>query len=268
MRPEDYDYLIANGFNATMDQLYWRCHPDQTPEDKARLMAEAGKRMKPHTEKWKARGLAQLLGGVSLRAFARFSYARSMTRFAMDLRRMPDKVKEAIKVSQPEIIAEMKKGVAMAGVPRVFVGGSRDSATFLSPKQFEEFCLTDLMEIVYAMTDDGIDVVFHLDNDWTAFLPYFKDCPKGRCLMQLDSSTDIFKAKEVLGDHMALMGDVPPSLLALGTPEQVYDYCKRLIEVVGEGGGFILSSGCETPFNAKPENVAAMVRAGNELTWR
>jgi uroporphyrinogen-III decarboxylase len=66
---------------------------------------------------------------------------------------------------------------------------------------------------------------------------------------------------------MAIMGDVPPGLLATGTPEEVTAYCRKLIDIVGEGGGFILNSGCETPINSKPENVAAMVRAGNELTW-
>ena len=66
---------------------------------------------------------------------------------------------------------------------------------------------------------------------------------------------------------MTIHGDVPAPLLTLGTPEDVFAYCKKLIEVVGEGGGFILSSGCSTPYNSKIENVAAMVRAGNELTW-
>jgi len=117
------------------------------------------------------------------------------------------------------------------------------------------------------MADADIDVIFHCDTDWTRFLPYFKEFSRGRCVLQLDGATDIFKAKEILGDHMALHGDVPATLLTLGTPEQVTAYCKTLIEVIGEGGGFILSSGCVTPYDAKIENVRAMVRAGNELTW-
>jgi uroporphyrinogen-III decarboxylase len=117
------------------------------------------------------------------------------------------------------------------------------------------------------MTDENIDVFFHCDTDWTRFLPYFKEFPKARCVLQLDGAADIFKAKEILGGHMTLMGDVPAPLLSLDTPEAVTAYCKKLIEVVGKDGGFILSSGCETPFNSKVENVRAMVQAGNELTW-
>ncbi len=37
---------------------------------------------------------------------------------------------------------------------------------------------------------------------------------------------------------------------------------KHLIDVVGRGGGFILSSGCEVPYNAKAENVAALIETG------
>ena len=58
--------------------------------------------------------------------------------------------------------------------------------------------------------------------------------------MQLDSTTDIFKAKELLKDHICIMGDVPPALLTLGTTDEVEEYCKKLIDVVGAGSGFIL----------------------------
>jgi hypothetical protein len=267
MTPEDYDFVIANGFKALNDMLYWRNHPEQTPEQKKELLARAAKRSKEHNEKWAARGLARLHGGIVNRAFGRFSAARSFAKFAMDMRRMPDKVKAAIEASRPDIIAEAKQFANTSGCRRLFVGGSRDSSTFIGPKQFEEFVFPDLKEIVYALTDDNIDIVFHLDNDWTDFLPYFKEFPKGRCIIDIDGSTDAFKAKKILNGHMAIMGDVQPGLLTLGTPEQVYAYCKRLIEEVGDGGAFVLDSGCELPYNSKPENVKALLQAGRELTW-
>ncbi len=265
MSSDEYDFVLENGIKAFSDKLYYRAHPEQTPEDRQRLQAEAGKRTKAHTEKWTARGLARLNGGIVDRAISRFSRARSFAKFAMDMRRMPDKVKAAIDASRPEIIADGKKLAETSGCRRLVIGGSRDSSTFISPKQFETLILPDLLEIVYAFTNDGIDIVFHLDNDWTGFLPYFKEFPRGRCIIDIDGSTDIFKAKEILHDHMAISGDVPPALLSMGTPEEVYAYCKKLIEVIGEGGGFILDSGCELPYNSKPENVKALLRAGYEL---
>jgi uroporphyrinogen-III decarboxylase len=86
--------------------------------------------------------------------------------------------------------------------------------------------------------------------------------PRGKVVLEIDGTTDIFKAKEVLGDHLCIMGDVPAQLLKLGTPDDVRAYVKKLIDVVGKGGGFILSSGCDVPVDAKPENVKAVIEVG------
>ena len=78
--------------------------------------------------------------------------------------------------------------------------------------------------------------------------------------MALDGETDIFAAKEILGDHLCIMGDVPASMLYLGDPDTVYQYCSHLIQELGPEG-FVLQSGCDIPANAKLENVQAMVAA-------
>jgi uroporphyrinogen-III decarboxylase len=97
-----------------------------------------------------------------------------------------------------------------------------------------------------------------MDADWTLNLPYLKELPKGKCICELDGTTNIFKAKEILNGHMCIMGDVPATLLTLGKPDEVTAYCMNLIDVIGKGGGFILSTGCECPVDAKFENVKAM----------
>jgi len=71
--------------------------------------------------------------------------------------------------------------------------------------------------------------------------------------------TDMKKAKEVLGDKVCLYGNVPSSILVYGTVHDVEKYCRTLIENCAEGGGYILSTECETPWNAKPENVKAII---------
>lgn len=60
---------------------------------------------------------------------------------------------------------------------------------------------------------------------------------------------------------MCIMGDVPAALLKLGEPDEVDEYCRRLITELGADGGFILSTGCTLPLDAKPENVRAMIRS-------
>ena len=88
----------------------------------------------------------------------------------------------------------------------------------------------------------------------------FREIEPRKAILSLDGKTDIHKAKEILGDRMCIMGDVPAEMLAFGTADEVYDYCMKLIREIGPTG-FILCSGCDIPFNAKEENVRAMIKA-------
>jgi hypothetical protein len=77
------------------------------------------------------------------------------------------------------------------------------------------------VEIVDAFWPEGIVTFFHLDASWDRNLRYFKQLPRGSAVIDLDGTTDIFAAKEVLRDHLCTSTDVPASLLALGEPEEV-----------------------------------------------
>ena len=210
---------------------------------------------------WRRRGIEPLVGanlcftpleGISM-AF------RSFNDFILDLFRRPEELKAAGQALMKPLIGLGKMSVMTSGIKRLFLGGTRTSASFLSPRQFEELALPEWQQMCEYFTNRGVTPLLHLDSDWTPFFSYLKSLPRGKCILNLDGSSDIFKAKEVLGDHMCIMGDVPATLLKLGEPEEVDDYCRRLITEVGAGGGFILSSGCSVPIDAKPENVAAML---------
>lgn len=154
------------------------------------------------------------------------------------------------------------RNVKDIGIRRVFIGGARGAGAFISPQQFEWFYFPWLKKAVETFAANDIISLLHFDRNWTLNLPYFRELPKGKCILETDGTTDIFKAKQVLGGHMCLMGDVPATLFKLGTPQQVEAYCRRLIDVVGKGGGFILSSGCEVPHDAEFENIKAMIDIG------
>ena len=98
-------------------------------------------------------------------------------------------------------------------------------------------------------------------GDWEKNLDYLHVLPKRKVVLQFDGRTDIFRAKEIIGDHCCIFGDVPATMLAFGGKDEVSEYCKKLIEVVGKDGGFILAAGCEIAPNARPENVKAMIDA-------
>ena len=67
----------------------------------------------------------------------------------------------------------------------------------------------------------------------------------------------MIKAKDILGDRVCIRGNVPISLLATGTPDEVKSYCKKLIDHAGRGGGFIMDAAAHVT-EAKAENLRTM----------
>jgi uroporphyrinogen-III decarboxylase len=189
--------------------------------------------------------------------FEVFSYARSFEKFIVDLYRQPDKIIAASEAIIQEFINEALASAKSPGL--ISIAANRFSSRFISPQQFERFAFPYLKKAVETFIGHGFMIYFHLDQDWEKFLPYFQQFPEGQYVFHFDGMTDMFKAKEILGDRMCLMGDVPATLFKLGNPQEVENYCRRLIDVIGKGSGFILSAGCQVPDDARFENVMAMV---------
>jgi len=71
------------------------------------------------------------------------------------------------------------------------------------------------------------------------------------------ATMDMAKAKETLGDIACISGNLPSYLLLSGTPDEVRDYAKKLIDTCAPGGGYIMDTSIMLD-QAKPENVKAM----------
>jgi uroporphyrinogen-III decarboxylase len=191
-----------------------------------------------------------------------FSMSRTLIEFTKDLRQVPDKVEKAMQASCDDLINNTLEMLKINQGKTAFIVLERGSAALYPLPIFERFEWPFLQRYVDAFVAEGITPWLHLDTDWSLNLPYFKKLPKGKSVADLDSTTNIFHAKEVLGGHMCISGDVPASLFSLGKPEEVVDYCKKLIKEVGKGGGFMLTSGCECPVDVKRENLMAFVETG------
>ncbi|MBU1669474.1 MAG: hypothetical protein KKF41_14475 [Actinobacteria bacterium] len=267
MRPEQYDDLIEQGALSWLLDMVVAHNPSVSGPVYARyalaknmlddfLIGRSARR-------WARRDFECLVGpNIVFTPMEFISLTlRSATAFTLDLFRRPEKVKGASRRLMALFKARGVRTVKITGVRRVFMGGTRTSATFLSPKLFEQLALPEWKELSEFFVERGITPVLHLDSEWTPFFEYLKELPARSCILNLDGTSDIFKAKEVLGDRMCIMGDVPATLLKLGEPEEVHAYCRRLIEELGSDGGFILSSGCTVPIDSKPENVKAMLES-------
>ena len=83
------------------------------------------------------------------------------------------------------------------------------------------------------------------------------DLPKGKTIWLFDQ-TDMAKAKKTIGQVACIEGNVPLSLLSAGTADETAAYVKNLIDVCGEGGGYILNIGAVADAG-KDENLRAMI---------
>jgi uroporphyrinogen decarboxylase len=79
-------------------------------------------------------------------------------------------------------------------------------------------------------------------------------------IANLDFSVDPERAMHAL-PHTCLDGNLKPLAFIYDSPDQIAAASARLLDLFDDRGGFILSSGCEIPPEARPENIMAMVRA-------
>lgn len=258
MTVEDYDTIINRGWNGFCEEFLPRVA--ERPLEKIDALQKMILKISlDDAEAWSEHGVMVLGGATTWSCLMILSVCRTLTQFTLDLYRRPDKVEAAMDAMVPDIIQNTIDDIKATGNPWVFLPLERGSGFYYPMRIFERFEFPYLKKMVDAFAAEGFKTILHFDTDWTLNLPYLKELPKGKCICELDSTTDIFKAKEILRDHMCIMGDVPATLLSIGTSDDVIEYCERLIGIVGKDGGFILSTGCECPIDAKFDNVKAMI---------
>ena len=196
-------------------------------------------------------------GGV-LPPFDMVSHSvRGMKGTMLDMFRQPDKLLELCEYVLGKSLERPTPPPNEYGNTRMFMTNTRGSDNFLSNKQFEKFYWPHAKKLLLTLIERGMTPCMFFEGNFDLKLEYLLELPRASMLVRLDR-TDIFRAKEILGDHLCLEGNVPASLLQMGSVQEVKDYCKKLIDVVGAGGGYILSPRSSTN-QSKPENLKAMI---------
>ena len=149
------------------------------------------------------------------------------------------------------------------GIDVVVTADPTASGSLISPKTFETFAAPHLKHIMMGVAKVGGIPSLHICGKTTPLLKLMANT--GARVLELDHLVNLEEAKTQVGERVIIMGNLDPTNLLLnGTPAEVEQAAKRLIETVGSDGRYILSSGCEIPPNAPLENIRAMVTAAEK----
>ncbi len=234
-------------------------------EDLMAAAKEAKRMLSGSTEygaKMKELGFPPQFGSMAHAPFDVISdFLRGTVGAMLDMYRKPDRLLEAAETIYPFML-QNGLGTKRNGIPRVFMPLHKGIDSFMSPDQFKTFYWPTLRKLILALIDEGLNPFVFWEGDCTSRLELIGDIPKGKAVYMFEA-TDIFKAKEILGDVVCIRGNVPLSVLITGTPDDVRAYCKKLIDVVGKKGGFIMDASSNLD-DANPENLKAMIEFTKE----
>lgn len=191
-------------------------------------------------EEMKTQGFPMSCVSITLSPFDVLSDTlRGMRGLMLDMYRQPDKILAAVEKLLPVMIELGTSGAKNSGISGVFIPLHRGAHGFMSLKQFEKFYWDSLKRLILAIIDAGFTPFPFFEGDYTSRLEYLTELPRGKVLGLFDS-TDIYKAKEILGNTMCISGMMPLSILQTGTADEIKEYAKTLIDVVGKDGGYIM----------------------------
>jgi len=181
----------------------------------------------------------------------------------LDMYRRPELVLKACEKVLPFLLERALLPARATGNPRAFIPLHWGMDGFLSREQYLKFYWPTLRELMMAMIKEGLCPCPFFEGEYMSRLDIIRDMPPGKACYKFES-VDMVKAREVLGDGIALRGGVPVSLLVTGMPDQVKEHVRRLIDTVAKRGAFIIDASTILD-NAKPENVRSLFDAVREF---
>jgi hypothetical protein len=204
------------------------------------------------------RGYPSLAGGQAETPYDIIADSFRGTRgVSLDMKRCPDKLKQAC---EKYVLPSVKRGAAgadLSGNPLIFMPLHKGAHSFMSKAQYREFYWPTLRKVLIGLINEGLVPLVFAESNYESRLEIITDLPKGKTIWWFEQ-VDMARAKETIGQVACIAGNVPNILFRAGTPDDIKGYCKKLIDVAGKDGGFILSTAAGLQ-GAKQENVKTLI---------
>jgi hypothetical protein len=133
-----------------------------------------------------------------------------------------------------------------------------DLAVSLSAETYRELVLPFEKELRFHF--DG-RLSFHMCGKTDHLLPIFTDDLRIHEFQGFGYEVDLERIGAIMGGKVVLLGNVNPMLIRSGTPAQVMEATRRVIEVLGPLRGLIVQDGNNIPPGSPLANINAMMEA-------
>ena len=136
----------------------------------------------------------------------------------------------------------------------------------LSPRDYREFSLTYMQEIVSGLTREAdgrkVPVTLFTKNggQWLEAM-----AATGCDALGVDWTTDLGDARARVGDKVALQGNMDPSVL-YASPERIRQEVQVILDSYGSGTGHVFNLGHGIHPGVNPEHAGAFIKAVHELS--
>ncbi|HOS44318.1 MAG TPA: uroporphyrinogen decarboxylase family protein [Armatimonadota bacterium] len=165
------------------------------------------------------------------------------------------------------ISIEAGKAYVAAGVDCLYIGDAWSSASVISPRQFEAFCLPRYARAVEEFHRLGVPVYLHICGNCMPLLEMMADTGVD-AIEPLDALGGVVVSEVVrrVGHRVSLKGGVSTLTLLRGTPDEVRAEARMVLEAtVGRCRGILLGSGDDIPRDTPFANLDAMVEVARSF---
>lgn len=260
---ENYSGILGAFFKTPEEidskELYDLKDPSTCPHAYSGLIAKTEAYVKAF-EKDESRSA---IANVSWGPFTITGFLRGVENLLMDTFMAPADAEKAYSKGE-KLFQDFADITLEMGIDVFYSGDPTSSGDMVDIDTFRKYSVPTYNRIHQtAKNKYGIPSVLHICGNTGNLVPAI---PDAKCdAFSFDYMNDLAGFKKEIGDRVTLTGCVPPvDVIWKGTPEEVRMACKKYIDIAGEGGRFMLASGCEHPRDTPLENAIAMREAAEK----
>jgi uroporphyrinogen-III decarboxylase len=192
--------------------------------------------------------------------FTNAAYLMGTTEVFLSILERPDFVRELLHIIAEKTIAWLDFCWEEEKLPNRDLAWTDDLAAYLSADTWQNVLLPYNRRLRDHFDRASLHMCGHTDH----LLEIFTNQLKIDEYQGFGWEVSLDKVAEIMGGKVVLLGNVNPLLIAEGTPEQVKEATRQVIEKLAPCGGLIIQDGNNIAPGSPVENINAMMEAAEE----